>query len=320
MTERNRVLIIGGTGFLGAYTASELVERDNSVVLYDKSSNTDILRKLDIDDEVRIITGDVTEFTSVFKILRREKITHIIHLASLLTPQVRSNPRSAAKVNIMGTNNIFEAAGMLDDHIERVVWASSAAVYASASNYNDYVDEDDLLLPSTLYGATKEYNEHQARLYSEKNSVSYVGIRPTIVYGPHRRAGSTSFLMDLIEKPAVGESVTVGYGDQALNWQYIKDVARGFRQATFTPAEDLSQRVYNIAGNIATVSEVADLVQEIIPSADITVSNDGELPWMEKINADLAEHDFGYETKYDLRSGIRDYIDSHRDEQNMSKK
>ncbi|HKL28186.1 MAG TPA: NAD(P)-dependent oxidoreductase [Natrialbaceae archaeon] len=308
------VLVTGGTGFVGAYTAADLVDHGHEVVAFDVSTDPRILERLDVAEAVTIRRGDVTDPMAVARAVRETGATRVIHLAALLTNGARENPRAAMDVNVGGTNNVFEAARLLDDQIERVAWASSAAVYAPPANYSGQVEEDDLVYPDTLYGATKAYNEHQARVYAEDYDCSLVGLRPTVAYGPYRETGGSAFLVDLIEKPALGESFSVQYGDQAIDWQHVKDVAQAFRLAAFTPESDLSQDVYNVAGDLATIREAAEAVQKVVPDADIEVSDEGDLPWTQDLDDSAARSDLGYEPTFDLQAGIQQYVDVLREE------
>jgi UDP-glucose 4-epimerase len=302
-------LVTGGTGFIGSYTAAEFLDQGYDVVAYDLSTDTRILEKLGIADEVTVRRGDVTDPTDVARAVRETGAEVIVHLAALLTTTARDNPRSAHEVNIGGTNNVFEAARLLDDQVERVAWASSAAVYAPPHNYdNGWVDEADLVYPDTLYGATKEYNEHQARVYHEDHDLSHVGLRPTVAYGPYRETGGSAFLANIVEKPAVGESFSVEYGDQTIDWQHVKDIALAFRLAAEAPDADLDQRIFNVRGETATIREAAETVEGIVPDADLSVSDEGELPWTQKLDMAAAEEQLGYVPQYDLESGFRDYI------------
>ena len=308
------VLVTGGTGFIGSYMAKDLVEEGHDVVAYDLSTDTDILEKLGVTEDVTVRRGDVTDPTDVVRAVRETGATHVVHLAALLTNAAEENPRAAMTVNVEGTNNVFEAARTLDDQVERVAWASSAAIYAPPENYDDWVTEDDLVRPDTLYGATKEYNEHQARVYREEFGVSDVALRPTVAYGPYRETGGSAFLANIVEKPALGESFSVDYGDQAIDWQHVADIAQAFRRAAFAPEEDLTQRVYNVRGELATIREAAETVREIVPDADLTVSDEGELPWTQTLDMTKAQEDLGYEPEYDLERGFRQYIDVLREE------
>ncbi|MFB6134314.1 MAG: NAD-dependent epimerase/dehydratase family protein, partial [Halanaeroarchaeum sp.] len=136
MSDRT-ILITGGTGFIGAYTAANAVENGDDVVVFDVSSDETILEKLDVADRVEVIEGDITETTSVFEAIKTTGATHVIHLAALLTNLSNQYPRRAIDVNVKGTNTIFEAARVFDDQIERVAWASSSAVYAPPEKYDD---------------------------------------------------------------------------------------------------------------------------------------------------------------------------------------
>jgi nucleoside-diphosphate-sugar epimerase len=318
MPSQETVLVTGGTGFIGSYTAEDLLEEGHDVVAYDLSTDPTILEKLGIAGDVEIVRGDVTDPTDVVRTVRETGATRIVHLAALLTTTARANPRAAAQVNVMGTNNVFEAARTLSDQVERVAWASSAAIYAPPANYDDgWVTEDDLVYPDTLYGATKEYNEHQARVYFEDFDVSHVGLRPTVAYGPYRETGGSAFLANIVEKPALGESFSVEYGDQVIDWQHVRDIAQSFRRAAFAPEEDLSQRVYNVRGQVATIREAVETVQKILPDADLEVSDEGELPWTQKLDMTAIQADLGYEPEYDLESGFRQYIDVLREENGL---
>ncbi|MFP8958180.1 NAD-dependent epimerase/dehydratase family protein [Natrialbaceae archaeon A-CW3] len=314
------VLVTGGTGFIGSYVVEDLVAEGHDVVAFDLSTNPRILEKLEVADDVEIRRGDVSEVTDVIGAVRHTGATHIVHLAALLTTTARENPRAAMQVNIEGTNNVFEAARILDDQVERVAWASSAAVFAPPTNYTDndgWVTEDDLVYPDTLYGATKEYNEHQARVYYDDHDVSHVALRPTVAYGPYRETGGSAFLANIIEKPALGEPFAVEYGDQVIDWQYVRDIAQAFRKAAFAPDARLSRRVYNVRGTVATIREAAEAVETIVPDADLEVSDEGELPWTQKLDMTAAKADLGYEPEYDLESGFREYIDVLRAENGL---
>jgi nucleoside-diphosphate-sugar epimerase len=314
----NAVLVTGGTGFLGSYVVETLVDAGHKVVAYDLSTDDRILSKLGVASDVEIRRGDVSEPSDVVRAVKQTGATHIVHLAALLTNSARDNPRAALDVNIQGTNAIFEAARTLDDQVERVTCASSAAVYAPPYNYDaKYINEDELVYPDTLYGATKEYNEHQARVYHEDYDVDHVALRPTVAYGPYRTTGGSAFLANIIEKPALGEPFSVKYGDQLIDWQHARDIAQAFRKATFVDESALSQRVYNVRGVLATIREATDTVRQIIPDAELEVSDEGELPWTQNLDMTAAQEDFGYEVEYGLEAGFRSYINTLREENGL---
>lgn len=314
----NTTLVTGGTGFIGSYVVEAFLDAGDDVVAFDTSTDTSILENLGVAESVEVRRGDVTDPFDVLEAVRSTGANRVVHLAALLTTTARENPRDAVDVNVRGTTNVFESARILDDLVDRVVWASSAAVYAPPDEYDDdWVNEDDLLYPDTLYGASKAYNEHQARVYAADHGVSHVGLRPTVAYGPYRETGGSAFLTDLIEKPALGEPFSVEYGDQVIDWQYVRDIAQAFRKAADAPDARLSRRIYNVRGTVTTIREAAAVVESVVPDADVRVSDEGELPWTQRLRMDAARDDLGYEPEYDLEAGVREYANVLRRERGL---
>lgn len=315
MRESETVLITGGEGFIGGYTAASLLDAGHEVVSFGLETESKVLSSLGISDDVETIQGDVTDTAAVFRAVRDSGATRIIHLAALLTETTRRNPPLAQRVNIGGTTNIFEAARVFADQIERVAWASSSAVYAPAEEYDESaVDEDDLVGPETLYGAAKVYNERQAEIYREDHDVSHVGLRPTLVYGPHRETGSATSFVRAIEGPALGEAIEVGPADHIFDWQYVADAGQAFHKAAFAPERDLDQRIFNVCGERATLREVVDVVSDVLDEPVDVVFEEGENPWNHYMDMSAANDQLGYDPEYDLEAGIREYTDVLRNE------
>ena len=92
--------------------------------------------------------------------------THLLHLAGLQVPTCRANPILGATVNVIGTLAVFEAATAFKGQVERVVYASSAAVHGPADLGSiDPIGDEVRLSPLTHYGAFKVCNELNARVY-----------------------------------------------------------------------------------------------------------------------------------------------------------
>ncbi|MEZ4717232.1 MAG: NAD-dependent epimerase/dehydratase family protein [Caldilineaceae bacterium] len=118
-------------------------------------------------------------------------ITHIIHLAALQVPFCKADPVAGARVNVVGTVNVFEAAKAAG--LGQVVYASSIAVYGPAGHYADAIlPADAPLFPQTHYGVYKQANEGTARIFWQDDGIASVALRPYTIYGPARDQGLTS--------------------------------------------------------------------------------------------------------------------------------
>ena len=130
MTER--FLLTGALGCIGSWVAKNLVDEGLPPVILDIGGEPKRLKQLMSDADLAKITfvnGDVTDLATVEKTLDDHGITHIIHLAALQVPFCRANPTLGAQVNVVGTVNMFEAANKRRDRINKIVYASSVAVY-----------------------------------------------------------------------------------------------------------------------------------------------------------------------------------------------
>ena len=81
---------------------------------------------------VKLEQGDITDFAALERVLDEHEITRVVHLAAMQVPFCRADPVLGARVNVVGTVNVFEAVKRRRDRIPGVAWASSAAVYSAA--------------------------------------------------------------------------------------------------------------------------------------------------------------------------------------------
>ena len=120
--------------------------------------------------------------------------THIVHLAALQIPFCRADPALGARVNVVGTVNIFEAARRRLGQIRGLVYTSSIAVFdaTDADARTGTIGDDAAAHPTTHYGVYKQANEGNARVYWGEAGLASVGLRPMTVFGPGRDQGLTS--------------------------------------------------------------------------------------------------------------------------------
>lgn len=303
------VLITGGTGFIGSYILRGLARRGNEKpIVYDLMPNLSLIS--DISEKVKVVHGDVLDLPHLLRVIKENNVKQIIHMAYLLIDASGKNPYNAIQVNIQGTNNVFEAARILD--LDRVVWASSAGVYGQAEYYGGQsveVDEESTTKPTTIYGNCKVLGEFVLDFYSEKYGLDLIALRPTQVYGPGRVRGGVAFMSRLIEDPARGKPIKLPYPPgQEHDWVYVEDTADSFIIACFVNKP--KHKIFNIGGGTHTLGEVASYVKELIPDANITFEGENSVGWVSRYNFTRATKELGYKPKYSLENGVRDIIET----------
>jgi len=171
-----RVLLTGGYGCIGSWIVRNLLDRDDQVWVYDLREDIHRLRLIlpaERLPEVRFIEGNVTDLNALRRALDLHGITHVIHLAGLQVPTCRADPMLGATVNVVGTLAVFEAVRLARPQVERLVYASSSAVYGPPDMYypdgkSTPLPADAPLAPTTHYGYFKCCNEGNARIYFQE--------------------------------------------------------------------------------------------------------------------------------------------------------
>lgn len=260
-------------------------------VVFDLSADVRRLKLIMRDNELAQVTfvrGDITDFAQVDKVMNEYEITHVIHLAGLQVPFCRANPVLGAQVNVVGTVNVFEAVRQRKGKTQRVVYASSAAVYdVDDAAPGQPVQHDATGHPTTLYGVYKLANEGTARVYWRENGVSSIGLRPYVVFGAGRDQGLTSAPTKAMLAAAVGRPYHIGYGGRA-DYEYADDIAKTFIACATLPFE--GAEVYNTPGVVLSMGEVVAAIERAVPRLRGQITfDDKPLPFPESMDGSPLE-------------------------------
>lgn len=255
-----RVLVTGGSGFLGAWIIRRLHRGGQQVRIFDLATDRRIVTAI-AGDEAAVaaewVAGDIVTTDEVKR--AADGCDAIIHLAGVLTPFCAQNPIRGAEINLIGTLNVFEAART--HGIARVVYTSSAGVYGPDDGHTPF--------PMTHYGAFKLACEGSARAYWSDHKLGSVGFRPYIVYGPGRESGLTAGPSLACRAAARGEAYIIPYEGTA-GLVFVDDVAAAYEIAAHRAPD--GAHVVNMVGMVATNDDVVAEIRRVVPDARITVS------------------------------------------------
>ena len=177
-----KIVIYGGSGFIGAWITKLLLNNKFQITVFDKKINKNLLNYIIGQNikKINFVEGDILQYETVLKTAKDNYI--LINLVGLMTPDCSNNPRLGNQVNIEGSINVFEAA--LEAKSKLVVYISSGGVYGQRDKINPF--------PETHYGAFKLAVEGIARAYYLEEKINSFGLRPFIVYGSGREIGGTA--------------------------------------------------------------------------------------------------------------------------------
>src|SRR5260370_26903788 len=219
-------LVTGAFGCIGAWVVRGLLAGGERPVVFDLADDPWRLRMLVADDVARRVTavrGDVTDHDALGRVVREHGIRRIVHLAAWQVPLCRQDPVRGASVNVVGTANVFEAARA--GPVERVVYASSAAVFGAPGLYPPGPVRDDApRLPAPHYGVYQVANQDTARISWEEHGIPSMGFRPLSVYGPGRDFGVTADPTLAMKAAVLGKKFQIRWGG-STDLSYAADVA-----------------------------------------------------------------------------------------------
>src|SRR5438309_7799378 len=199
-----RVLVTGGSGFIGSHVVDKLRARGHEPVIYD-------LRPSPWHEHGTVDTrlGSITDREALERALHScDAVAHMAAVADV--NDVHASAEDAARVNASGTVAVLEAARRAG--VKRIVYASTIWVYSDCDS--DEVDEETLLPPpSHLYTSTKLAGELYCKAYQELYGINYTILRFGIPYGP--RAREAAVVPAVVGRAVRGESLALA-GDGSL--------------------------------------------------------------------------------------------------------
>jgi UDP-glucuronate 4-epimerase len=302
---QERFLVTGALGCIGAWTCGVLTAEGTPVVGYDLGTDR---RRLELAGagDVELVRGNIVDRQALDRVLDEHEITHVVHLAALLIPQIKADPPNGTAVNVGGTVNVLDAAKTRGLH---VAWASSAAVYSQADDDGGPVSNDAEGHPVTFYGVHKQACEGLARIFWQEEGVPSIGIRPFIVYGPGRDSGLTASPSLAMAAAARGEDATIAFGGRT-QLQYAPDAARVFVAAARAATE--GARVFHLGGPAVTIAETARAIEDTA-GVRVEVDESTILPFPEEFDGAALEGAVGPISWTPLAEGVRQTIDRLRD-------
>src|SRR2546423_1882893 len=301
--------ITGAQGCIGSWIVKALAERGDAPVVFDRSDDRRhleaIIQPPDL-DRVRFVSGDVTDVSAVRSALEASGARRIIHLAGLQVPTCKADPVAGAFVNVIGTLNVFESAKAIG--VERVVYASSAAVFGAA-DADHPVDETTETEPATHYGVFKRTNEGNARVYFLDHGINSIGLRPLTVYGLNRDTGLTSDPTKAMKAAVLGIPFHIRFSG-ATDFQYVEDTAAAFIRCGDEGPD--GAHVFNLHGETVEVKEIAAVINENAGSELVSFSGP-EIPIAASLDDSAIRRAFGELPNTPLEIGVSETMRRFRE-------
>jgi UDP-glucose 4-epimerase len=307
-----KVLITGGSGFIGSNLARYLVDQAYDVVILDNLSsgfrcNVEGLPQVDF------LEGDIRNYDFVKRAAHGAEI--IFHLAaSVGNTRSIQHPFDDSESNVLGTLNNLEAARPLG--VRKIVYSSSAGIFGELKTLP--IQEDHPVEPDSPYGVSKLAGEKMCLAYAKLYDLEAVALRYFNVYGPGQRYDAYGNVIPIFAH-AISKSqpLTIfGDGEQTRDFINVNDVVQANVKAALTYG--LSGAFNLGSGSRVTINWLAKTMVEL-SGVDLTVVHGAQRPGDVRhslADTTAAKEAFGFEAIVPLREGLAEYMDWVRAEYN----
>jgi UDP-glucuronate 4-epimerase len=317
-----RILLTGGSGFIGSHLAEALLHRDIRLGVVDnldefyspvwKRANLEEIRRA---GDYEFHQVDICNFEALREVMQRFRPEAVIHLAARagVRPSIEQ-PRLYEQVNVCGTVNLLELCREIG--ITKFIFGSSSSVYGATSQA-PFSEAHVEGRPISPYAATKLSGELLCYSYAHLFQIDVVCLRFFTVYGPRQRPDLA--IHKFVAQIEAGKPVPIfGDGTTGRDYTHVDDIVSGILAALkydFRSAADVPFEVFNLGNSHpVTLAELLQLLQkvtdrEVIRDRRPLQPGDVPLTW-----ADIskAARLLDYHPKVKLENGLRDFVAWYR--------
>ena len=267
-----KVIITGGTGFIGRRLAAKLMAKGNLVGAAGKSTEITKLIVSDItepqpplpkDPRLEVIVGDFGEPDMLGKLITPDTGV-VFHLAAVVSGGAEQDFDLGMDINLTSSQRLLEACRQLGS-CPRLVFASSVAVYGG--DMPDVIEDGTALTPQTSYGAQKAIVELLINDYSRKGFIDGRALRlPTIIVRPGKpNKAASSFASSIIREPLQGQTFVCPVSPETGVWVLSpRRVVDCFIHAAELSATDWGySRAVALPGITVSVKEMVEALRRI---------------------------------------------------------
>lgn len=322
---KKKVLIVGGSGFIGHNLAIYLKKREFEVSVVDSlavnnylslkkqkiqnkkfylktlNQRQDLLKK----NNINLIIEDARDYALVTRIIEKFKPNYLIHLAAVAHANVSNkDPYSTFDHSMRTLENTLDACRS-QKFIDRFIYLSSSMVYGQFKK--KIVTEKEICNPLGIYAALKFGSEKLVEGYNQVFDLPYTIIRPSALYG--QRCVSGRVVQKFIEAALKGKKLeVVGDGKETLDFTYIDDFMQGVF-LTMTNKNSLNETFNITYGKSRSLVELINIIKDNITKVKIKyIKRDKLMPFRGTLSVNKAKSLLGYNPAHSLEKAVPKYI------------
>jgi nucleoside-diphosphate-sugar epimerase len=304
VADQERIIVIGGAGYVGSAIATHLAAQGYHVSVLDCLvwEQEQVVRELRKTPNVCFLQADMADATDLLEISRGAKAA-VVAAALVGDPITKKYPEAAERINIEATQDAFQT--LIDAGIPKLVFLSTCSNYGLVPD-GQVASEDSPLNPVSLYARQKVAAECRLLELCEGSHTDAVILRLSTAFGDSLRMRFDLTVAHFVKDAVLSGSLQVFDADTWRPYCHVEDIAVAVVSAIEASSEKVSGQIFNIGNerNNLTKRQIAEMVQLACPNLKISFVQGGEDARDYRVSFGKARSALGFEANW----LVSDYI------------
>jgi len=268
-----KVLVVGGAGYLGSVLCRRLLDKGYLVKVLDNIMYEDHgIQDLYNNPHFKFVKGDMRNIQTLVDAVK--DVDAVVHLAAIVgDPASALDPEETIEINYFGTKLLAEICKF--SQINRFIFASTCSVYGASDNPDVKIDETSGLNPVSLYAEMKAKSETALNEISDGNFAPTI-LRMSTLFGLSPRMRFDLVVNLLSAKAFFDNKITIFGGNQWRPLVHVQDAADAYIRCLESPLNIVKGTIFNVGSNNQNyqIIEIGKIIKKIFPDADLQVDEE----------------------------------------------
>ncbi len=297
--KQNKVLLIGGAGYIGSILAKHLLKKKFSVTIFDKfiyQSQTELKTKIN-SKKLKLIKGDSRDISQIFDVIKKNNV--IIHLAELVgDPLCEVRPSKTYEINFLASIAISNICKNLP--VSKFIYISSCSIYGS----NDKIlTERSKIKPLSVYAKLKALCEKTIIRNSGEFCKPCI-LRLGTVYGNSLRPRFDLVINLFASKVANNQPIQVTGGEQWRPFIHVDEVADTIIKIIKLDNHKVNGQIFNLTSFNSKIIDIAKSFKKIFPNTKLIIKKSSKDKRNYKVSSERAKKLLNFKPKIKFKNGI----------------
>jgi len=301
----NKILVVGGAGFLGSVLCKKLLDRGYTVrVLDNLTYGIHGLREISNHPKFGFIKGDRRDIQTAVEAVKG--IDAVIHLAAIVgDPASALDPEETIEIDYLGTRMLADVCRY--SQINRFIFASTCSVYGASPTPEAKLHENSQLNPVSLYAEMKLKSEQGISELVDGNFSPTI-LRMGTLYGLSPRMRFDLVVNTLTIKAIKEKTFTIFGGNQWRPNLHVDDAAEAYIACLEAPIKKVKGKIFNVGSNEENykIVEIGEIINNLIPETKMIIDKKKIDERNYNVSFDNIKEVLGYSTKYTISNGVNE--------------